>query len=359
MNVLIVYGGESCEHDISIITACLAKGYFDENVISAYIDQKNRCFWVPDNLAPKEHKSDHFEYELMFMFGHKQIAAVRHKKIKKIFDVDVVVNCCHGRCGEDGTIAALCNLTCLPLVGCNIIEAALTMDKFATKSVLASLNFPVVNGVLLQDLSQNSLEKAETLEYPVIVKPRTLGSSIGITVCNNRAELADALKTAFEFDKSVLCEKALTNFYELNCAVMHSPSGKTEMSCVERPIASHDILTFQDKYERGEKGAVLAGVEADDEVAAAVKQMTLDIYEKLNLSGVVRIDYLVTENKIYVNEINSVPGSLAYGLWQKKYLPKQFGNILLHQAIVDFVSSEKLMHSFASGVLNGIGSMKK
>lgn len=358
MNILLVYGGKSCEHDISIITACLAKGYFDGNLFSAYLSQENVCYLVPNDFAPCKHKNLNFKYQLTFLLGRRQVAVIKRNRITKILDIDVVVNCCHGRCGEDGTVAALCNLANLPLVGSDVVAAAVTMDKTVTKQMLRSFNFPVVDGVVLNDYEEGSLRKAEELGYPIIVKPSTLGSSIGISLCHNREQLADALKTAFGYDNRVLCEKALVNFYELNCAAMRSPSGKTEVSRVERPFTSHDILTFQDKYQRGEKFCS-ESPSIDCDLAAEVQKMTQEIYEKLNLAGVVRVDYLVENDKIFVNEINSIPGSLSYGLWQEKYSPKQFGNILLHQAILNYANAEKKTHSFTSSVLDGRGGIKK
>lgn len=360
MNILIIYGGRSCEHDISIITACLSKGYFDGNIYGAYLSQQNICYLVDDSLSPKEHRTAKFDRQLAFLFGRKQVAVIKNNKIKKILDIDLVVNCCHGRCGEDGTVAALCGLANLPIVGSDLISSAVAMNKNVSKQMLHSLNFPVVEGVALHNSDSESLISAERLGYPLIVKPATLGSSIGISLCRNHEELVRALKTAFSYDAEVLCEKALENFYELNCAAMRSPSGKTETSIVDRPFTSHDILTFQDKYLRGEKICCShSGEEVDPDLSDEVKNMTRDIYEKLGLAGVVRVDFLVCGDKIYVNEINSVPGSLAYGLWQNRYSPKQFGNILTHQAMLNFSASEQKLHSFSSGVLDKSGLTKK
>lgn len=357
MNILLIYGGKSCEHDISIITACLAKGYFDGNIYSAYISEQNLCYLVPNDISPASHKKSVFRTQLAFLFGRKQVAEVRNNKIKKILNIDVVVNCCHGRCGEDGVIAGLCSLANLPLVGSSLIASAVTMNKSVTKCVLRSFGFPVVEGVALTKPDEAAVSEAEKLGYPLIVKPSTLGSSIGVSVCRDRNELEESLKVAFCYDSSVLCEKALENFVELNCAAMRSPCGKIETSRVEMPMSSHDILTFHDKYQRGEKFSHPQF--AEDALALRIKKLTRDIYEKLQLGGVVRVDYLLSNDVLYVNELNSVPGSLSYGLWQGSYSPKQFGNILLRQAILDFEASEKKIYSFSSGVLDSNGGVKK
>ncbi|MGN1066455.1 MAG: ATP-grasp domain-containing protein [Candidatus Fimimonas sp.] len=357
MNILLIYGGKSCEHDISIITACLAKGYFDGNVYSAYLTVQNECYLVPKHFTPKQHKETQFKNKIVFIFGKKQIGIVRKNKIKTV-EIDVVVNCCHGRCGEDGAISALCNFANLPLVGSNLISAALTMDKYYSKLVLNGLGFPTVEGIAVKDTSAESMENVEKLGYPLIVKPCTLGSSIGISLCKNREQLKNALEIAFLYDDCVLCEKALTDFYELNCSAMRSAQGETETSAVDRPYTTHDILTFQDKYIGGEKFVEQNNQEVDGEIASQVKQMTAQIFEKLSLGGVVRVDYLVCEGKIFVNEINSIPGSLAYSLWKHKYSPQQFGAILLHNAILSYKQSESKRHEFTSDVLKGGGRKK-
>lgn len=357
MNILLIYGGKSCEHDISIITACLAKGYFDGNVYSAYLTEQNECYLVPNDFTPKQHKEVQFTKRIVFIFGKKQIGIVRKNKIKTVA-VDVVVNCCHGKNGEDGAISALCNFANLPLVGSDLISAALTMDKNYSKLVLNGLGFPTVEGVAVKDATAESIESVERIGYPLIVKPCTLGSSIGISVCHNREQLINALEIAFLYDSSVLCEKALTDFYELNCSAMRSAQGETETSAVDRPFTTHDILTFQDKYVNGDKFGDKKSSEVDEEIAIKVKQMTAQIFEKLSLAGVVRVDYLVCNGKIFVNEINSIPGSLAYSLWQNKYTPQQFGAILLHNAILNHKQSECKRHVFHSEVLKGGGRKK-
>lgn len=352
MNILMVYGGKSCEHDISVITACLAKGYFDGNVYGAYLSSENVCYYVPNDFTPKQHKTAKFTTQITFVLGKKQIALVRHGKIKKTIDIDVVVNCCHGLCGEDGAIAGLCELCNLPLVGSNIISGAVSMDKIFTKHSLTAWNFPNMQGVGLDGgYTEKDIAELESWGYPLIVKPSTLGSSIGITLCHNREELQEALNIAFRYDFRVLCEKALTDFYELNCAAMQTSNG-VETSKVERPFTTHDILTFQDKYQQNSK-FVPTTTEVPAELQTEVQRLTKEIYRKFALNGVVRVDYLVDNvtGKLYVNEINSVPGSLAYGLWQHKYSPMQYGAVLLENAVSEYARREKLDHNYNSGVL--------
>lgn len=359
MNILLLYGGKSCEHDISVITACLAKGYFTGKIYGAYFTQENVCYLVPDGTTPKQHKTETFKYQLTFLSGKKQIAVLHKNKIKRILDIDVAVNCCHGHCGEDGSVAGLCALGNIPLVGSDVISSAVTMDKVFTKQTLNALNLPNVQGFGLQSgFAEGDLEKVEEMGYPVIVKPATLGSSIGITMCHDRAELQKGLETAFTYDSRVLCEKALTDFYELNCAAIMTPDG-VETSRVERPYTTHDILTFQDKYQQNLKFAP-AQSEIPQELENEVRKMTEEIYIRFGLGGVVRVDFLVdSDGKLYVNEVNTTPGSLAYGLWQHKYTPAQYGEVLINGALANFQKQEALNRKFNSGVLDSSLYSKK
>lgn len=354
MNILIIYGGQSCEHDISIITACLAKGYFDGQIISGYLDKQNRCFLVPNNLTPAQHATAKLNQQLLFCFGERRVAVCKGKKIKNYLNVDVVVNCCHGVCGEDGTIAGVCQLLDVPLVGSNLISSALAMDKIATKHALRAIGMPTLSGKhITHEQFQRGVYSVGNLGYPVIVKPNRLGSSIGISICQNKSQLKQALQLAFCYDTDVLCEKALTNFYEVNCSAMRV-DGVVQTSQVDMPITTHDLLTFEDKYIANGKLSD-ATCDVDTSVATTAKTITEQIYQQLGFAGVIRVDYLVDKdtNKIYVNEINSIPGSLAYGLWSKTYSAKKFGDFLVEQAFVDYQQNHQLEHTFSSSVLSG------
>ena len=184
MNVLIIYGGKSCEHDISIITACLARGYFDGTLYSAYLDKNNRCFLVPNDFTPKKHVETKFNKTVVFKLGEGAIAIMRGKRVLKTVHVDVAVNCCHGVNGEDGCIAALTQMAGIPLVGSDVASSAIAMDKAITKRVLNSFRIPTVKGVeLLKEHLPELNKRVKNLSFPLIVKPCKLGSSIGVEVC--------------------------------------------------------------------------------------------------------------------------------------------------------------------------------
>ena len=354
MNILIIYGGKSCEHDISIITACLARGYFEGNLYSAYLDKNNKCFLVPNDWTPKMHVERKLNKTVAFKLGEGAIAVMRGRRVIKSVPIDVAVNCCHGVNGEDGGVAALCQMSGIPLVGSDIASSAVAMDKVLTKRVLNSHGVPTVKGVELikSDLPQFR-ERLGELHVPLIVKPAKLGSSIGVEVCKVDEELETALDRAFKLDSKVLVEEALTDFIELNCAAMRV-KGEVRLSVIDQPLTTHDILTFADKYVENEaydrKPAPL-----DEKVASEVERLTTSVYEKLGFSGVIRVDYLLdkTSGKLYVNEINTTPGSLAYGLWEAKFSRTAYGEALVEQAIADYRELQSFVYDFDSGVLKG------
>lgn len=363
-NVIILYGGKSCEHDISIITACLAKGYFaDYCVRCVYLDKNNAAYLVPNDFTPAMHVERKLTRRVTFLFGERSLAELKRNRIVARIPVDVVVNCCHGRYGEDGTAAAVCGLLGAPVVGPDVTSGAIAMDKILSKQTLKAFNVPVVDGFEVNGSNVEHLsELAQGYRFPLIVKPNTLGSSIGVAVCRNLEELRRGIDEAFKFDDRILVETALTDFCELNCAAMRA-RGKVVTSRVDVPTTAHDILTFADKYmSSGETDANKASAPRD--VADKVTELTELIYRQLNFSGVVRVDFLYDNvgAKLYVNEINSVPGSLAYGLFSDGYSLTDFGKLLVEQAEADFAEKGKLITAFASSVLKqgfGVKRAKK
>ena len=359
MNIMLLYGGKSCEHDISIITACLAKGYFKGNIYSVYFDRENRAYLVGNDWTPRDHVRKKLTKKVTFVFGEGCIAFRNGLRVSQV-PIDVAVNCCHGLNGEDGSMAALCQLAGIPLVGSDITASAIAMDKVLTKRVLKQIDVPVVDGV---EVTQNSmsqfLKDYGGLQLPIIVKPAMLGSSIGVEVAHNKSQLKQALTRAFTYDRKLLCEQALTDFVELNCAAF-AYSGETLTSVVDCPVTMHDVLTFADKYIANE-ALERKPITVDDDIKRQVKQMTQYIYSKLNFSGVIRVDYLYdkTTGKLYVNEINTTPGSLAYGLWELAYSRTQYGEALVEQAIADYREMQQRVYTFESGVLNGGTGVKK
>lgn len=347
MNIVTICGGKSCEHDISVITACLARGHFGDKLYGIYLDKNNVPYLVGNDIAPRDFGKR--KRRVVFCFGEQSFRVRRGIFLGKPVHIDIVVNCCHGLCGEDGSVAALCALLGVPLVGSDIFSSAIAMDKVLTKYVLRTLRMPVLPYTVVTKGQTDFID----VSLPTVVKPARLGSSIGVKLCRTREELVAALDTAFCYDDKVLCEDAIDDFAELNCSAFRT-CGAVRTSRVDNPTTAHDILTFEDKYLVGGKGmATSDNPPPPDSVTRRVRQLTERIYTELGFSGVVRVDYLFDKrrNKLYVNEINSVPGSLAYGLWKDDYGMMEFGAVLAKQAIDDFAAHAELTTAFDSSVL--------
>ncbi len=358
MNIMLVYGGKSVENDISVITACLARGHFVGDLYGVYFDKNNVPYLVGNDVSPSRHKATKHRRKVDFLFGQSAIAVKRSWLPRRKIHIDVAVNCCHGACGEDGTVAALCKLCGIPLVGSDIVSSAVAMDKSVTKCALLGLGMPVLPYVAAR-AEDDSFDVA-SVPLPTVVKPSRLGSSIGVQLCRTSEELTAALQTAFCYDRTVLCEHALTDFTEYNCSAMRV-QGQVRVSRVDVPKTAHEILTFEDKYiDGGGKYLSANKTVCDIETARKVQSLTKQIYTEFGFSGVVRVDYIAdnTDGSLYVNEINSVPGSLAYGLWSDDYGMTEYGAALVQQALDDFRVEQTLITDFQSEVLTRGGGKK-
>jgi len=308
--VAIFYGGRSYEHDISIITAIQAMSYIDVKkyrVIPVY---------MKDGILLGVKRPKEFMSYLNAQKGVKySFASGGLRRGLKYIKLDCALLATHGGEGENGVLQGLFEYYRIPYTGPSAALSAVGMNKWVAKAVFAALGADTVRGELCEER-----EKIEASGYPLIVKPVTLGSSIGIEIAHDGKELEGAIETAKYFDDCVIVEKAITERIELNCAAI-SCRGKVIVSAIEKPVTWSEYLTFKDKYNN--TGKIRAEKELpakiSPELEQEVKKTTETLYSKMRLSGVVRFDYLYSvEDKIlYINEINTIPGSFAYYLFSE------------------------------------------
>jgi D-alanine-D-alanine ligase len=335
----VIFGGRSVEHDVSIITAnqimrAFSSEYYE--VVPIYITRDGR--WVTG--APLWELKN-YQNEIISQKGMQEAIlspATHHHGLiinplagrfskSNVVRLDVVFPSVHGSHGEDGTLQGLFELADIPYVGCAVLSSALTNDKTMTKRVLAAAGLPVLESVLItrahwEDASDTAIaEIGRKIGYPLFVKPNTLGSSIGVMRANDEAMLRVALDVATNFDSAVLVERAAQNPLEINCAVMGN-GDQIEASLLEQPLSLDEFLTFREKYERGEggmKGAdriIPAAVPQD--LTARLRQLAVDAFRAVGGRGTARLDFLLEGDTVYVNEINTMPGSLAFYLWREQ-----------------------------------------
>ncbi len=359
-NLLVFFGGVSCERDVSTITGAMTVNALSRkyNTIPVFIDQNGR--WrtgeVLKNLAWYKTRDYKQTEEVAMIPGDSSLYKVKNGKLKFAFKCDAAINCLHGVCGEDGTISGLMKLCGTPFASPSVFASSVSMDKHYTKIALKGIDVKTLPYVKLRrenfyDREQFAVRYVQSfLDFPVIVKPANLGSSIGVSAARNKDELVDALYLAFRYDGKAIVEKALENFREINCACTRVGNRILSSEC-EEPILSGEILRFEDKYSSEKRATFPANIDAN--LSKKIRETTEYIYRKLEFDGVIRIDYLVLGDEVYVNEINSVPGSLAYYLFSESL--EEFSDILsrtIEDAIERHNASLSDERFYSSNILN-------
>lgn len=367
-NVAVVFGGMSSENEISIITGVMACNLIDVQkyaVYPLYISVSGEMF---SDSRLKEIKffsqPDFNKKAKRAIVADGKLYTRKGNKLKFTCKLDVILNCCHGRGGEDGIVAALADLNGIANASPDVLGSAVFMDKAATKLIAKALGIKCADyfKICKRDFDKRGKMALKCIEnrlkYPVIIKPSRQGSSIGVIVAHDRCELIDALDTAFMYDEIVIAEKFFDIKREINCAA-YRKNGDVVVSECEEPMLDKEILTFKDKYESGGKernSSFPANI--SDKTATLIKSYTKLLYKRLDLRGVVRADFLIFDGEVYFNELNTVPGSLAYYLFADKFA--DYKNVLteiIEQGIADkkIKNSEKV--KLDCGVVNKLPAL--
>ena len=387
LKVAVLFGGKSTEHEISIISAIQAIGYINKEkyeVIPVYIT-KNNDFYVGENVGNIEEYTHIPELlkkstQVIFVKDGERVSLMRYPMKKfgnnVINTVDIAFPIVHGTNVEDGTLQGYLATLGLPVVGCDVLSSAVGMNKYVMKTVLKDNGIPVLDCKCYtwkdyEDVDSLVSKIEASFTYPVIIKPLNLGSSIGIKKAKDREELLEALDLGFEFSKKILVERAITDLKEINCSVLGDYESAEASEC-EEPVNSDDILSFEDKYiggGKGAKGAKSGGskgmaslkrkIPADisDEMRSRIRKMAVDAFICLGCSGVSRIDFMIDKstNEVYLNEINTIPGSLSFYLWEP--LGMKYEHLLdnmIQLALKADRESHKVVYSFETNVLEGV-----
>ena len=400
IKVGVFFGGASVEHEISVITMNQAINSLDPEkyeIVPIYI-AKNGVMYTGDDLLDLYSFKDMDVllkrcYKVAVVNDGKGIKVIKNPAPiigrRVINTIDVAFPIVHGTNCEDGTVAGFLNLLGIPYVGPDILASALGMDKIVQKMVWRDAGIPIVDFVsfyskeYIKDEEKILKNVEEKLTYPVIVKPGNLGSSVGIKKASNKAELEEAIEFAMEFTDRVIVEKAVENLKEINCSIIGNPT-ESETSVLEEPFFSDEILSYTDKYigDGKSKGGTIAGgktaslktgpqkggtkgnvpqfsnkkIPADlsKEKAEEIQNLTKEVFKVLGCSGVARVDFLMDTKteKVYVNEINTIPGALSYYLWEAtgKTFEQELDQII-DIAIKRQNDKEKLTFSYDKNIL--------
>ena len=379
--IAVIFGGVSAEHDVSIITAYIpiiqslrALGIFD--VLPIYIT-KDGAWYSDQGMLDLAYFSRPDLTSLLQKQKRVELSLDKGLKIlwpglfpKKV-DVDIVFPAMHGTYGEDGSLMGVLRMANVPFVGCDLSASAVAMDKELTKQVISAEGIPVVPYVWFTKHEWSThkdqyVQKISQLSFPLFIKPVHLGSSIGITKVKTMSELENALEVAFHYDDKVLVEEGVNNLIEVTLPIMGNED--LQLAGIERPLNKTEFFDFNDKYlSGGKKGegvnSQYSEIPADigEEFAREVKEFGKKTYLSLGCSGTARVDFLIDSvtHKVYVNEVNTLPGSLYAHNWKKMGVSAvDLVSRLIDLAVERFEEKQKLTHTFHSDILKEVSGPK-
>ena len=349
----VIFGGVTCEHDVSVVSGLQLIENVNKNkyeVIPIYIHSNGEWYTGNELLNSKIYKEfDKHEASLKkaIIPPNQKGLLVFEKGLfakNRFIELDVVIPAMHGMNGEDGTLQGLLELANIPYTSSGVLGSSVGMDKILMKKVFEAHELPVLpyTYFIRDEWNENQekvLEKIESiLSYPMFVKPSNLGSSIGISKAKDRKGLINAIEIAVNYDSRVIVEKGVEELIEINCSALGIGDDVNTSVC-EQPVNWEEFLTFEDKYMRGSKsskntnktsnksGTKQGGMEnmdrripanIPDEQTKEIQELTKKAFKSLNSKGVVRIDYIIDkkDEKVYINEINTIPGSFSFYLWK-------------------------------------------
>ena len=385
IRVGVIFGGESVEHEVSIISAIQAMNKMDTekyDIVPIYIT-KDRKWYTGDMLKEIEVYSDPelikkyaknvvlYEQDGRFLLQNK-------KGLRRVVkEIDIVFPIVHGTNVEDGVLQGYLQSIGIPFVGGNVYASVVGQDKLFMKEIFEHEKLPICDYTWFYDTdyqedNKEILSNIKKLGYPVIVKPATLGSSVGIKTAHNEDEVKEAIDEAIRYDNKIIVEKLVENLMEVNISVLGNYENNS-VSAIEQVMPTKDFLTYEDKYIGSGKVKGKLGVKfksskgmasatrvvpakLDAKLQEEIEKIAVKAFKALGSSGVVRIDFLVDKktNKPYINEVNSIPGSLAFYLWEP--IGKEYTELLddlINIGIRDYKKRISKTHSFNTNILKG------
>ncbi len=375
--ILAAFGGASPEHEVSVITAHQAIAALEESdyqITPLYITKNGR--WLTGKkLLDLKNFEDLKKLEdscTPCTFGQNEFGQPVLMEQKtgffskpKTTPIYAVLDAFHGSKGENGAFQGACEMFNIPCTGAGVMGSAIGMDKVMAKDICRAHDIPVVDGVdfVEQDWIEDQsaiINEIESLEYPVIVKPVHLGSSIGVEVVKNKEALIRAVETTFKYDDHLLVENVVKPLMEINCSVLGS-SREQRTSVCERPLGKEELLSFQDKYMNDQEAKGMASADREipakipNDLTSAIQKTSIEVFKLLSCSGLARLDFLVNEetHQFYFNEINTIPGSFSFYLWKESDI--SFKDLLLELvdiAVEDQNQKARRIQSYDTNLLS-------
>lgn len=388
IKVGVIFGGKSVEHEVSIISGIQAINNMDKekyDIVPIYLTKENNMYvgeLVKEVKNFKNIKNVIENSQRVIMVNNEGRVDLIKYPMKKfgnnLYDsIDVALPVVHGTNVEDGALQGFLKTLDIPFAGCDVLSSAIGMDKYVMKTVLKDNNIPVLDCLRINDFEYiNDNDEVvnrilNKIALPVIVKPINLGSSVGIKVAKTKDELVEAIEYAFNFAKQILVERVISNLKEINCSVLGNIKECKASEC-EEPLGAGVILSYEDKYisnkskSRASKGMTSLGRKLPADIPEDTKKKIQDYaeatFKALNCNGVVRIDFMIDmdTDEVYVNEINTIPGSLAFYLWEASGLKyKEMLSKLIDLSLTRKREEGNLSFSYDTKILDGYNGGSK
>lgn len=378
--IAVIFGSRSVEHEVSIVTAYQVMQASDKDkyeVVPIYITKEGHWF-----TGKKLSRLDSFK-DLPSLISNlekvyispdpsiKSLVSVPKKWFKRRFsiEIDIAFPLVHGTYGEDGTLQGLLELANIPYVGAGVLGSAVGMDKIVMKAVFKENRLPVVKYVWFsrnewKDRRDETIAGIEaSLKYPLFIKPANLGSSVGISKAKNREDLAYGVEVASHYDRRLIVEESLEGAIEINCSVL----GNEEPipSVCEQPVSWEEFLNYDEKYLRGSKKFGLIGANRripapiSPELTKKIQNLAVNAFKAIDCRGVARVDFFVNtgSGEVFVNEINTIPGSISFYLWEATGIKfSELIDKLIDLAKEAHMEKSKTTYSYDSALLTKLGS---
>lgn len=386
-NIAVIFGGKSVEHEVSVVSALQAISNLNKdkyNIVPLYITKDGKWYSgntllnienyknIPKLLkeADKIYLSSNADEFKLYYTDKKIKSPLSFNPNRKYIEIDILFPLIHGTNGEDGILQGAIETANIPYVGSNVVASAVGMDKVMMKHIFKSVGLSTIDFVwfLYDEWIENPdriIGKIKNfIDFPCIVKPAIAGSSIGIKKASNIKELNQAIEFASKFCPKTLVEKYIFDMMEINCSVIGT-SLKQKASICERPIGASEILDYENKYisdsrTKSTKGGMqsmgrIIPADISDKLTKQIQEMAKLSFRELNCSGVARIDFMIDKsiNQVYINELNGIPGSLSFYLWEKSGLnyPALLDK-LIDIAIDNYRIKQETTYSYESNLLN-------
>lgn len=373
LKIGVIFGGNTLEHELSIITALQAMDNIDTDkyeVIPIYITKdltwySSGCLRFIDsfnnfNLIEKYAK----KVNLINKFG-RFILQTQGVIKRELTELHLVIPMVHGHGMEDGTIQGYLQLVGIPYVSNNIYSSVICQDKVFTKQLLEQNNLPTVKYVWFFDNEYNKnkeelFKKIDKLEYPLIIKPATLGSSIGIVTVKRKEELDTAINSVLKYDRKIIVEELLDDLVEYNISILKT-NDKLYVSSIEEIETNLEYRNYKDKYnlENHLNGNIIRTLPANisEKMVSEIIELAKKTINFLNNTGLSTIDILYDrkKKKLYIDEINSIPSCFSHHLWEDANISyKELFNILIEDTIKNINKSSKMITTMDMNILKDL-----